>query len=153
MEKETKLKDLEVKEVKKPRTKKVEVNKEEVKEEVKKELQKEEDLKKELKEEIREEFVEENRKRRAKRKIGRIIVDLVVLVLFLFIIFEAAIGIINMKRIVDEKDPIWYINKKEVEKPNEKTKTIYNLGLYKIVIQENIKGTETTSLEPFFVED
>lgn len=109
---------------------------------VKQELDREElDSQKAIRKEIKE--------RRKKRKIGRIIGNIIMTIIFLFIVFEAAIGIINMQRINDEKEPIWYLNTKKVE--NElKTETTYNLGLYKIVKTDTSKKT-TTALRPFFI--
>ena len=45
--------------------------------------------------------------RRKKRKIGKIISSIIFSILFLFIIFEAGIGILNMQRISDEKRWKW----------------------------------------------
>jgi len=96
-----------------------------------------------------EEIKKEIKERRKKRKIGRIIGNIVITVLFLIIIFEAAIGIINMQRINDEKDPVWYLSTNTVE-TDLKTETTYNLGLYKIVKTDTSKKT-TISLKPFFM--
>ena len=114
-------------------------------EKIKEKVLEEEELEqeKEIKEEIKE--------RRKKRKTGRIIGNVIFTVLFLVLVFEAAIGIINMQRINDEKDPVWYLStdKKETEL---KTETIYNLGLYKIVKTDTSKKT-TVTLRPFFIGD
>ena len=87
--------------------------------------------------------------KKEKKSVGRIIVDILVWILFAIIIAEAAVGIINMQRINDEKKPVWYLNKKEVVTENKKEVT-YNLGLYKIVKTDTAKETKTT-LKPFFM--
>ena len=87
--------------------------------------------------------------KKEKKSVGRIIVDILVWILFAIIIAEAAVGIINMQRINDEKKPVWYLNKKEVVTENKKEIT-YNLGLYKIVKTDTAKETKTT-LKPFFM--
>lgn len=86
--------------------------------------------------------------KKKKKKIGKIIVDILVGILFLFVIFEAVIGMINMQKINNEEKPVWYISKK-VESNNLKTETTYNLGLYKIIKTDTAKKT-TTTLKPFF---
>lgn len=111
---------------------------------IKEELDKEElEEQKEIRKEIKE--------RKHKRRIGKIIGNIIMTILFLFIVFEAAIGIINMQRISDEKEPIWYLNT-ETKETELKTETTYNLGLYKIVKTDTAKKT-TTSLRPFFMGD
>ncbi len=109
---------------------------------VKQELDNEElEAQKEIKKEIKE--------RKRKRRIGKIIGNIIMTIIFLFLVFEAAIGIINMQRISNEKEPIWYLNTKTTE-TELKTETTYNLGLYKIVKTDTSKKT-TTSLRPFFI--
>ena len=85
------------------------------------------------------------------RRIGRIITSILFSILILVVIFEAAIGIINMQRINDEKEPVWYLSteKKDNDLKNE---TIYNLGLYKIIRTETSKKI-TVTLRPFFIGD
>ena len=56
-----------------------------------------------------------------------------------------------MQKINNDEKPIWYISKKE-KKTEDKTQTIYNLGLYKIVKTDTAKQTKT-SLKPFFIGD
>ena len=95
--------------------------------------------------------VKEIKKEIKKKKVGRIIINIILWGFFLVVILEAAVGIINMQRINDEKEPIWYLDKK-VTTSNKEEKTVYNLGLYKIVKLDNAKQTKT-SLKPFFVGD
>ena len=55
-----------------------------------------------------------------------------------------------MQRLNEDKEPIWYINKKE-EVTKFKSETTYNLGLYRIV--KTKEGTEKrTELKPFFLK-
>lgn len=112
-------------------------------EKIKEEVLNEEELEseKEIKEELKE--------RKKKRKIGKIIGNIIFTVLMLIIVFEAAIGVINMQRINDEKEPVWYISQKE-NNTDKKQETIYNLGLYKIVKTETSKKV-TVTLRPFFM--
>ena len=111
---------------------------------VRQELDKEElETQKEIRNEIKE--------RRKKRKLGKILGNIIMSVLFLFIVFEAAIGIVNMQRINDEKDPVWYLSTNTTE-TELKTETTYNLGLYKIVKTDTSKKT-TIALRPFFMGD
>ena len=114
-------------------------------EKIKEEVLEEEELEqqKEIKEEIKE--------KRKKRKIGKIIGNIIFIILLLVVIFEAGIGIINMKKINDEKEPVWYINSKK-KNTDKKDETIYNLGLYKIVRTETSKKV-TVTLRPFFIGD
>lgn len=109
---------------------------------IKQELDKEElETQKVIREEIKE--------KRKKRKIGKIIGNIIMTIAFLLIVFEAAIGIINMQRINEEKEPIWYLSTKK-EETELKTEITYNLGLYKIVKTDTSKKT-TTALRPFFM--
>ena len=111
--------------------------------------------------EVQEEKVEDNVKtlekeikKVKKRRKGRIISNIIITIIFLFIIFEAAIGIINMQRINDKKEPVMTLSKKENNTEN-KEETVYNLGLYKIVKTDILKGPNAgtrISLKPFFVE-
>ena len=114
-------------------------------EKIKEEVLEQEELEqqKEIKEEINE--------RRKKRKIGKIISNIIFTILILIIVFEAATGIINMQRINDEKEPVWYISEKK-NNTDKKQETIYNLGLYKIVRTETSKKV-TVTLRPFFIGD
>lgn len=89
-------------------------------------------------------------KPKKKRKTGKIIYNVVVTILFLVVLFEAIIGIINMQRLNDDKKPVWYMNK-SYEKTDKKEETTYNLGLYKIVKTETTKETKI-ALKPFFLK-
>ena len=88
--------------------------------------------------------------KKKKKKVGKIIYNVVVTILFLIVLFEAIIGIINMQRLNDDKKPIWYMSKTE-EKTDKKEETVYNLGLYKIVKTETTKQTKI-ALKPFFLK-
>ena len=94
------------------------------------------------------EVKEEKKAKKKKKKVGRIIVDVLITLLFIVVVFEAVIGMINMQRINEEKEPVWYINK-NTETNNLKQETTYNLGLYKIVKTDTAKKT-TITLKPFF---
>ena len=94
------------------------------------------------------EVQEDKKPKKKKKKVGKIIVDILITIVFLIVVFEAVIGMINMQRINEEKEPVWYINK-NTETNNLKQETTYNLGLYKIVKTDTAKKT-TITLKPFF---
>ena len=108
----------------------------------------------EIRQEVRQELQEEQEKKelngKKKRSIVRIISSIIFILLFLFILFETIIGIIDMQKINDNKEPIWYINSK-TEKSNGKTETIYNLGLY-VIVKTNEGNKSETVLKPFFLK-
>lgn len=86
-----------------------------------------------------------NDNKKARRIISRILWAL----FFLFILFEAVMGILNMQKINENKKPIWcFSTSKETTK--DKTEETCHLGLYVIVKTKD--GNETrTSLKPFFL--
>ena len=94
---------------------------------------------------------EDKKAPKKKRHIGRIIGNLIFASIARFIIFEAVIGIINMKLINEQKDPVWYLNSSKRDE-NDKTITEYNLGLYRIVQTDTEKDTRIV-LKLFFIED
>ena len=127
---------------------------EEIKEEAKKEFEKEaeikEQAKKELLEEQKREELKEYKSTSRKRSVGRIISRIIWTILFLFILFETVIGILDMNRLNNDKEPVWYFSSK-TEKEKNKTETTYNLGLY--VIVKTVDGKETKiTLKPFFLK-
>lgn len=89
-----------------------------------------------------------NRKKK-KRRIGRTIANIITFILFLVIVLEAAIGVINMQRLNRGEEPVWYLNTKKTE-TELKTVVEYNLGLYKIVKTDTAQKT-IISLKPFFI--
>ncbi len=89
--------------------------------------------------------------KRKKKKAGKIIANILTFIIFTVIILEGAIGIINMQRISNKEEPIWYLNTKTTE-TELKTVTEYNLGLYRIVKTDTAKETKIT-LKPFFIAD
>lgn len=90
-----------------------------------------------------------NNNKKKKRKVGRIIFNTITLILFIIIVIDVIIGAINMQRIDNGKEPIWYLSTKTTE-TKLKTVTEYHLGLYKIVKTDTAKETKTT-LKPFFL--
>lgn len=127
---------------------------EEIKEEAKKEFEKEAEIKEQAKKELleeqkREELKEYNSTKR-KRSVGKIISRIIWGLVFLFILFETVIGILDMNRLNNDKEPVWYFSKK-TEKTKNKTETTYNLGLY--VIVKSTEGREKKiMLKPFFLK-
>ena len=109
------------------------------------------EIKEEIKVEAKEETQEDKEaKKRKARKVRKIIYNIVVTILFLVIIAEAAIGIVNMQRLNDDKEPVWYMSKK-YEETSLKKETTYNLGLYKIIKTDTSKRTKI-ALKPFFMK-
>lgn len=94
--------------------------------------------------------VDENKKKKKKGKLGRIIFNIITTVLFIVIALDAAIGVINMQRINNNEEPVWYLSTK-TEETELKTVTEYHLGLYKIVKTDTARETKTT-LKPFFLD-
>jgi len=99
------------------------------------------------------EQVEEQKpkKKKKKRKISRIIINTITFILFLVIVFDVVIGVVNMQRISNKEEPVWYLSTKTTE-TELKTVTEYHLGLYKIVKTDTAKETKTT-LKPFFLSE
>ena len=117
----------------------------------------EEELREEIKEELKQEAENkekqeqlEIKEQEKKHRVGRITLRLFFILLFLFILAETVIGVINMQRLNNNEEPIWYIDSK-TEKSTNKTEITYNLGLY--VIVKTKEGNETkTTLKPFFLK-
>ena len=126
---------------------------EEMKEESNNEFAKEtevEEVKKELVEEQKNEELKEKNNSNKKRSVGRIISRIIWAIIIIVVLFETVIGILDMQRLNDDKEPIWYISTK-TEKTKNGSETTYNLGLY--VIVKTIEGKETkTTLKPFFLK-
>lgn len=91
----------------------------------------------------------EQKNKKKKKKIGRIIFNIFSFLLFVVIIFDVVIGVVNMQRISNKEEPVWYLTMKTTE-TDKKTVTEYHLGLYKIVKTDTAKETKTT-LKPFFL--
>ncbi len=89
-------------------------------------------------------------KRSVGKTIFKLIYNLIITVIVLVALFEAIIGFINMQKINNEEEPVWYIDKTIEEKENIK-ETKYNLGLYRIVKKEE-EGKMNIVLKPFFIK-
>ena len=101
-------------------------------------------------EEQKNEEIKDLKKEKRKSNVGKIISRIIWTLIFVFVIFEVVIGILNMQRLNDDKEPIWYFSSSE-EKEKNKTEIRYNLGLY--VIVKTVEGKETQiSLKPFFLK-
>ena len=92
------------------------------------------------------EYQSASRKKSIKKTIARIIWS----ILFLIILFEIVMGILNMQRLNNNKEPLWYFSSK-TEKDKGKTETTYNLGLYVIVKTTDAKQ-KRIYLKPFFLK-
>lgn len=93
---------------------------------------------------------ETKEKRSIVKSIFKFIYNTIITLITLLVIFEAVIGLINMQKINNEEEPVWYLNKKEI-KTEEKKEIKYNLGLYNIVKTEE-KGKMNIVLKPFFLK-
>ena len=89
--------------------------------------------------------------KKKKRKMGKLILNLIITILFIIVVLEAVVGIINMQRISNKEEPIWYLDTKKTEH-KLKTVTEYHLGLYKIVKTDTSTEAKIT-LKPFFLGD
>lgn len=98
---------------------------------------------------VNEENKEENKKK--KKKVWKIILNTLTTIIVLVVAADAIIGVVNMQRINDKEEPVWYLHTKKTE-TELKTVTEYDLGLYRIVITDTAKETKTT-LKPFFLKD
>ena len=94
--------------------------------------------------------MEDSKGKKVIKVIGKVIFRTIYIALGLFLLFEAVIGILNMQRLNEDKEPIWYIDSME-ENTKFKSETTYNLGLY--VIVKTKEGTEKrVTLKPFFLK-
>lgn len=94
---------------------------------------------------------DDKKKKKKKKKIGRIIFNVITFIIAVIIILDVIVGVINMQRISNEEEPIWYLSSKTTE-TELKTVTEYHLGLYKIVKTDTARETKTT-LKPFFFSE
>ena len=140
-------------EKKEKQTKKETKTEEQIREEVRAEIIKENELKEQAKKELEDRQKEEemkayNKKKKA-RNVTKIIVRVLATLLLLFVLFETIMGILDMNRLNDDKEPLWYIDSK-VEVKDNKEITTYNIGLYVI---EKVKDEKETKiiLKPFFL--
>lgn len=97
------------------------------------------------------EELKEVKKKKKKGKIWRVISNIILTIVVLVVIFEAVIGIVNMKKINDGEHPVWYISSEKKEEYN-RVITSYNLGLYRIVKTDTDKDSRIV-LKLFFLED
>ena len=89
-------------------------------------------------------------KKKTGNKILRFISRILYLLIILFVIFEVVIGILNMQRLNNDKEPIWYFSSTQ-EETKTKKEIRYHLGLY--VIVKTTEGGETRLvLRPFFLQ-
>jgi len=102
-------------------------------------------------EEIQVEDKKKKKKEKKKKNIVKIIFNTIVTILFVVVLLNAVIGMINMQKINNDEQPIWYLDKETIE-TDLKTVTKYNLGIYKIVKTDTAKETKTT-LQFFFLAE
>lgn len=109
--------------------------------------------KEEIKNEVKEEKIEEVSETKDSDKkgmVGRIISRIIWIIIFIVVAFEVVMGILNMQRINDDKEPIWCFSN-ETKKENNKTETTCNLGLY-VIVKTKEGGETRTTLKPFFIK-
>ena len=110
----------------------------------------EDEIRAEVKVEFEKEIKEQAEKERKKRSIGNIISRIFFTLLFLVVLFETVIGVLDMQRINDDKEPIWYLNSETKESKGRK-EIIYNLGLY-VIVKTKEGGETKITLKPFFLK-
>lgn len=93
------------------------------------------------------EFVEEHKKRNIGRLIGNIIFYLVLAVFAVCAVF----GVINFNKVKDNEQPMGYMSEETYQK-DDKTVTVYNYFIYKIVKVKSDENT-TVSLKLWFLDD
>lgn len=124
-----------------------------IREEVRAEFERENEIKEKARQELLEEQkraeLAELRSRNAKRGAGRIILSIIFIAVFLFVLFETVMGVLDMQRLNNDEEPVWYIDS-NTEVVEEKTITKYNLGLYTINKVVDSQGTKIV-LKPFFL--
>lgn len=123
---------------------------EQIREEVKAEFEKEMQIKEQAKQELLDEQRKIERAKRKKENIRSLIYRIIFGVIFLFVLFETVIGVLDMQRLNDDKKPVWYIDEK-VENKDNKEITTYNLGLYVIIKTKQEDGIKIV-LKPFFLK-
>ena len=124
-----------------------------IREEVRAEFERENEIKEKARQELLEEQkraeLAELRGRNAKRGVGRVILSIIFIAVFLFVLFETVMGVLDMQRLNNDEEPVWYIDS-NTEVVEEKTITKYNLGLYTINKVVDSQGTKII-LKPFFL--
>ena len=94
--------------------------------------------------------MEDSKGKKVIKIIGRVVFRLIYIAIGLFLLFEAVMGILNMEKLNNDEEPVWYFSSKE-ENTKFKSETTYNLGLYTIV--KTKEGTEKRiTLKPFFLK-
>ena len=97
-----------------------------------------------------EEFEKESKGKKVVKGIGKVIYNIIVTIITIVALFEVIIGVVNMNKISNDEEPVWYFSSKE-ENTKFKSETTYNLGLYTIV--KTKEGTEKRiTLKPFFLK-
>lgn len=77
-----------------------------------------------------------------KRKIG----DIILWIIIILFLINTGVAYLSYRQVSDDSNPSVYL--KESKKGND---TIYNIGLYKIVISEN-EEVKNVSLKLFFID-
>ena len=95
---------------------------------------------------------EENYSKKEKGKVGRIIWNVVFYSVLAVFAFCAIFGVINFNKVKDGEEPNGYSKVSNYVTEDNKTVTVYNYYVYKIVkAVEN--GKETVSLKLWFLDD
>lgn len=135
--------------------KEVEVSKEEKTIEPKteeiKEEKSEKEIREELKKEIEEEIALENKKKKNHHSLFAIIFNLILIAIAVIFIFFMYFANQNFKAVQEGNEPNGYSNKR-VYNENEHVLTVYEYGVYKIVVDNNGETT-TYTLKPIFFND
>lgn len=87
--------------------------------------------------------------KKQKKSLTKRIINIIITLVLIFVVGNVAIGLLNMNKINNGEEPIWYTTKEE-KKTSTKETTTYDILLFKIVKTSNAKGT-TTSMKAFFL--
>lgn len=93
---------------------------------------------------------DEVKSKKSGKKVFKYTFNTVLVLIFLFVLFETVIGLLDMQRLDKNEDPLWYINS-STEVVDDKTITKYNLGLY-VIHKEESSSEKKLFLTLFFVK-
>ena len=122
----------------------------EIKDEAKKEFEREQEIKEQAKKELLDEQKKSEKKKNGVSSIIRLFFNIIFTLLFLFVLFETVMGVLDMQRINEDQEPIWYMDSK-VETIEGGEQTVYNLGLY-VIIKTKVNNEVKVVLKPFFFQ-
>ncbi len=99
---------------------------------------------------MEKEVKEEKEKGGFVKGLFKLIYNLILWAIGLFLVFEVVMGVLNMQKLNNDEEPLWYFDSK-VEQKEEVKVTTYNLGLYVITKEEGPRARKI-NLKPFFIK-